>query len=94
MKERAQKHPLQHRSKQEVILDYVYLEASAQSKDLECKQKDDQIATLNKIKENYDILMKALEIKANATETDPESKIAALQINQSSPDGVNNQREC
>ena len=80
MKERAQKHPLQHRSKQEVILDYVYLEASAQSKDLECKQKDDQIATLNKIKENYDILMKALEIKANATETDPESKIAALQI--------------
>ena len=80
MKERAQKHPLQHRSKQEIILDYVYLEASAKSKDLECKGKDDQITTLNEIKGNYEILMNALEIKANATETDPESKIAALQI--------------
>ena len=80
MKERAQKHPLEHRSKQEIILDYVYLEASSQSKDQECKEKDDQIIALNEIKGNYEILMKALEIKANATETDPESKIAALQI--------------
>ena len=78
--EKVKNHPLQIKSKQEIIAEYINIETNLGQKENEIAEYKDEITLLKCFKEKYITATKVLEETAKSNDKNPTTEIAKLQM--------------